>query len=61
LYMTSRYLLPFIHQSHVTLRSLSVQLYNRPTTLFGENVDCLVAGNIETMSMEMKIYNTQYE
>ena len=32
--MTSRYLLPFIHQCHVNVRSLSVSLYNRPTTLF---------------------------
>ena len=28
--MTSRYLLPFFHQYHVTVRSLSVSLYNRP-------------------------------
>ena len=49
LYMTSRYLLPFIHQSHVTVQSLSVSLYNRPTMLFWKNVDCSVAGNIETI------------
>jgi hypothetical protein len=32
--MTSRYLLPFIHQCHVTVRTLSVLLYHRLSTLF---------------------------
>ena len=32
--MTSRYLLPFIHQCHVTVRTLSVSLCNRPATPF---------------------------
>jgi hypothetical protein len=36
--MTSRYLLPFFHQYHVTVRSLSVSLYNRPTKLFFKEV-----------------------
>ena len=50
--MTSRYLLPFFHQFHITVRSL----YNRPTMLFWRNMDSTVAGNIETMSLEMKIW-----
>ena len=53
--MTSRYLLPFIHQSHGTVRSFSVSLYNRPAMLFWRNVGRTVAGNIETMSLEMEI------
>ena len=32
--MTSRYLLPFIHQCHVTVRTFSVSLCNRPATPF---------------------------
>jgi hypothetical protein len=55
LYMTSRYVLPFIHQCHVTVRSLSVSLYNRSTTLFLRDVNRRVAENIETMSLEMRI------
>jgi len=34
--MVSRYLLTFINQGHVTIRSLSRSLYNRSTTLFGQ-------------------------
>jgi len=56
LYMTSRYVLPFIHQGHVTVRSLSVPLYNRSTTLFLRDVNRRVAENIETMSLEMRIW-----
>ena len=42
--MTSRYLLPFFHQCHITVRLLSVSLYN-PTALFIlRNVDLTVAG-----------------
>ena len=63
--MTSCYLLPFIHQCHVTVRSLSVSLCNRPTTLFWRNMDSTVAGNIAIMSLEMRIlqwiHDTQYE
>ena len=42
--MTSHYLLPFFHQCHITVRLLSVSLYN-PTALFIlRNVDLTVAG-----------------
>jgi len=32
--ITSRYLLTYIHQCNVTVRSFLVSLYNRSTTLF---------------------------
>jgi len=55
--MTSHYLLSFIHQYHVTVRSHSVS--------FWRNVDRTAAGNIDTMPLEMKIcpwiHDTQYE
>ena len=41
----------FIHQCHVTVRSVS--LYSIPTTLFLRNVDSAVAVNICTMSLEI--------
>jgi hypothetical protein len=41
----------FIHQCHVTVRSVS--LYSIPTTLFLRNVDSTVAVNICTMSLEI--------
>ena len=43
----------FIHQCHVTVRSLSVSLYSIPATLFLRNVDSTVAVNICTMSLEI--------
>ena len=52
--MTSRHLLPFIPQSHVTVVSLSVSTIMRQRFIFG-NVDRIVAGNIETISLEMRI------
>ena len=36
--LMSHYLLPFIHQCHVTVQSLSVSLYNRLTKLFWRNL-----------------------
>jgi hypothetical protein len=54
--MTSRYLLPFLHQCHVTAKSLSVSLYNRSTTSFYYgNVGRTVAGNIEILSLDIII------
>ena len=62
--MTSRYVLPFIHKCHVTIRSLSVLLYIQSSNkafLFRE----MWTGNIETMSLEMIIWpwirDTLYE
>ena len=55
--MMSRYLLPFIHQSQVTVwdhfqcHCTIVRQY-----AFWGNFDSIVAGNIETMSLEMKIW-----
>ena len=61
LYMISRYLLPFIHQSHVTVRSLPVLLYNRFWVMWTVQSPEIV----ETMSLEIKIWqwicDTQYE
>ena len=39
-HMTSRYLLPFIQQCHVAVRSLSVWLYNLLRTLFEKCGPC---------------------
>jgi hypothetical protein len=51
---TSHYLLLFFPYFHITVRSLSVSMYNHPTKLFLRNVDLTIAGNIETMSLKMK-------
>ena len=56
--MTSRYLLSFLHQCHVTTKSPSVSLYNRSTTSFYfRTVGRTVAGNIEILKIcHWKLY-----
>ena len=55
--MVSRYLLTFINQGHVTIRSLSRSLYNRPTTLFGQKCGPCSCRNNETENI---IVNSRY-
>jgi len=54
--MKSRYLLQYIHQCHITVRSLSVSLHNQSTTTFYFRiVDRTVAGNIKSMPITCKL------
>jgi hypothetical protein len=54
--MKSRYLLTFIQQCHVTVRSLSVSLHNRSIKLFlAKKVDRAVPRNNETENMTVNL------
>jgi hypothetical protein len=46
----------YIHRCHVTVRSLSVSLHNQSTmTFYFRNVDSTVAGNIESMLLQIRM------
>ena len=59
--MTSRYLLQYIHQCHVTVRSLSVSLHNQSTTTFYfRNVDRTFAGILKACPCKLECVSVAY-